>query len=495
MEYWCTELQKVESKVLTPVIALIERTIRLDFQKHIEFNDTLESPSKYKFVTRLLRQSVERAASHPPSVDLCLVDRILLAAEKSAALAMPDSNGQEERALHYRDGLIRAAIFTMGIYKVPADLAGFGDLFDPSKEAILQGIREIAIIAAATIGSVADLQCLIDPPRAFPTYEHPNFGIAFHGAAFCGHEGAVRYLLGLEKAQLDLQNICEGNTALHCAALAGHDSIVRLLLDKGASINIQNCSNATPLVCAASSGHESIVALLVAKGADPNLEDETGATALVWATLNSDEAIIRQLLKSDSIEVDGTLDMIRHQDALGRVMWENSASLVEMLLRSPNSTCNSSRGPTLRWACVGGYDSIVRLLLEDEGFWNNQNGYIYEEALPAVIVHDNAETMKVFLQSKHVDFERLTGNDVQGQSLLHLAVRHESHKSLKVLLGDPRFDPNIEDEAGETPLTTAFATGNIQAARLLLSNNVVDCILAGNAGATPLSRANSEDIL
>ncbi|KAK2772713.1 hypothetical protein FQN53_004460 [Emmonsiellopsis sp. PD_33] len=464
-------------------VDLLLRTIRLNSEKYFEFDFTCTpaTPSKRQFVARLLHQSVKQAASHPSSANCPLARGILLAAKESVALVMPDTNGQEEHALRYRDGLIH----------VTAALAGFrrGGL---SKEALMQTIREVAIIAAANIGSVSDLQCLIGLPGAFPTYEHNSFGIAFYGATFGGHEGAVRYLLGLKNVQLDFQNLSGGDTALHCAVLAGHNSIVRLLLDRGAGIDIQNFSRETPLLCATLSGHGSIISLLVANGADPNLRDQYGWTALMRATENSDEPAVRRLLKSDTIEVGSTLGLINYWNASERVMNENFASVLEMLLLSPKSNCNSLGYTTLQWACVGGYDFIVRLLLDDERFWNNLHDYIYTEALPVVILHDNVEAMKLILQSKYVDFERLA---ILGQLLLHLAVWHESHKSLKVLLGDPRFNPNIEDEAGETPLTTAFATGNIQAARLLLSNNVVDCNLAGNAGATPLSRANSEDIL
>ncbi|KAK2803703.1 hypothetical protein FQN50_006921 [Emmonsiellopsis sp. PD_5] len=305
---WVVDVSLLNARIVCKhfdniIVDLLLRTIRLNPEKHFELDFTRipNTPSKRQFVARLLHQSVNQAASHPSPANPPLISGILLAAKESAALVMPDTNGQEERALHYRDGLIQATMVQLGIRVVTGVLAGL-QRGGPWKEELMQMIREIAIIAAANIGSVSDLQCLIDTPGTFPTYEHELFGMAFYGAAFGGHEDAVRYLLGLEKPQIDLQSEYVGHTALQSAALAGHESIVRLLLDRGAGIDIGNYSGETPLMCAAFSGHESIVSLLVANGADPNLEDVTERTALGWAMENNDKAVIHQLLKSDNLD-------------------------------------------------------------------------------------------------------------------------------------------------------------------------------------------------
>ena len=72
-------------------------------------------------------------------------------------------------------------------------------------------------------------------------------------------------------------------TLLIAAADGGQEAMVRMLLQRGASVNLQPPSGCTALMAAAVNGHTTIVQALLDAKADASLQDTKGCTALVWA--------------------------------------------------------------------------------------------------------------------------------------------------------------------------------------------------------------------
>lgn len=72
-------------------------------------------------------------------------------------------------------------------------------------------------------------------------------------------------------------------SALHYAAFAGHDGVVKLLLGKGANINALAPNQSSVLMMAVREGHEQLVKDLLSAGADPRVSNDWGDTALTWA--------------------------------------------------------------------------------------------------------------------------------------------------------------------------------------------------------------------
>ncbi|KAH3813581.1 ankyrin repeat domain-containing protein 39-like [Dreissena polymorpha] len=90
-----------------------------------------------------------------------------------------------------------------------------------------------------------------------------------------------------------------GYTALHYASRNGHTDICRLLMDKGASPNIQTKSGGvTPLHRAAYCGHNDIVRLLLQRGADTTICDEDGKLPLHKAAEKGNKGITELLLQA-----------------------------------------------------------------------------------------------------------------------------------------------------------------------------------------------------
>ena len=72
-------------------------------------------------------------------------------------------------------------------------------------------------------------------------------------------------------------------TLLMGAACIGHEALVRMLLQRGASVNLQTSGGGTALMNAANFGHTTIVQALLDAKADASLQNINGITALMCA--------------------------------------------------------------------------------------------------------------------------------------------------------------------------------------------------------------------
>jgi len=87
----------------------------------------------------------------------------------------------------------------------------------------------------------------------------------------------------------------DDTTLLMAAAAAGQEAIVRMLLQRGASVNLQDSKGWTALMIAATSGHTTIVQALLDAKADASLEGNDGITALMIAECTKHTAIAQLL--------------------------------------------------------------------------------------------------------------------------------------------------------------------------------------------------------
>ena len=86
-----------------------------------------------------------------------------------------------------------------------------------------------------------------------------------------------------------------GETLLLAAAARGQDAMVRMLLQRGASVNLQTSLGGTALMLAASLGHTTIVQELLDAKADASLQAKSGRTALMFAELQKRTATVQLL--------------------------------------------------------------------------------------------------------------------------------------------------------------------------------------------------------
>ena len=84
-------------------------------------------------------------------------------------------------------------------------------------------------------------------------------------------------------------------TLLMGAACIGHEALVRMLLQRGASVNLQGSNGGTALMSAAYHGHTTTVQALLDVKADASLQDNDGDTAFVLAEHNKHTATAQLL--------------------------------------------------------------------------------------------------------------------------------------------------------------------------------------------------------
>jgi len=102
----------------------------------------------------------------------------------------------------------------------------------------------------------------------------------------------------------------DGATLLVAAALGGQEAVVRMLLQRGASVNLQDSYGGTTLMGAAAYGHTTIVRVLLDAKADASLQATSGGTALMAAELQEHAAaaqLLRQHAKRQTAEAEAAV--------------------------------------------------------------------------------------------------------------------------------------------------------------------------------------------
>lgn len=108
-----------------------------------------------------------------------------------------------------------------------------------------------------------------------------DLGLALREAAATGATAEVTRLIAAG-APLDAQD-AEGRTALLRAVAADQVEVSKLLLQAGASPNIQAANQDTPWLLAGASGRTAILAAMIPRGPDFTLRNRFGGNALIPA--------------------------------------------------------------------------------------------------------------------------------------------------------------------------------------------------------------------
>ena len=99
-------------------------------------------------------------------------------------------------------------------------------------------------------------------------------------------------------------------TLLMAAAAGGQEAMVRMLLQRGASVNLQDSFGCTALMAAAANGHTTTVQTLLDARADASLQSMNGSTALMAAERFSHSAVaqlLRQHAKRQAAEAEAAV--------------------------------------------------------------------------------------------------------------------------------------------------------------------------------------------
>lgn len=417
--------------------------------------DRPTSQSKISMGTRLLAEQVRAGKVNDKA---SLVSIIINGAEDTARI-LHDVEGVTAEIL--RDGLVSAAVTTLGVGRVLSLLTGVARMCreDDLKESP-SNCYQIALAAAAIIGNVPALNFLIDM-GADVNGVTMFYGIPLHAAASGGHTSAMNLLLdkGADPNRKDLQQQC---TPLYYTAMAGHETAAALLFSARADPNAANGCNETPLLLAARQGDTEVTALLLAQETvrPENTVDANGSNVIIPEVLRNHVDVVRKLLERPEVDVN---------------------EVDRNLLRTP-------LGIAAEW----GYGSMVELLLSvprvDKNARSKQNGRLPPLTHTANAGH--ADVVGLLLACEEVDVNRLTAGGPwwQGFSALTEAAGDGYVEIMQMLLEDPRVRFDDKEIGGLTPLTAAANTSQGRAAELLLARGA-DPNSKDNYGHPPLVHA------
>jgi len=154
----------------------------------------------------------------------------------------------------------------------------------------------------AATGNIDALRAVASRPRASPFIQDKEGNTALHWAVRNIHLILASMLLQSALALVNIVNVA-GETALHWAVRNGDDDvsvkIALLLIQRGASVSVQDANGVTPLHLAIADGHNRMTALLLQAQADPLLSTSDDAlTPLHFAAIYNRPQVIRALSKA-----------------------------------------------------------------------------------------------------------------------------------------------------------------------------------------------------
>ncbi len=215
--------------------------------------------------------------------------------------------------------------------------------------------------------------------------------------------GQFKRLIDASHPDLDAIN-AKGETLLHIAARSGNLTHVMLLIDLGASLNIQNHSGFTPLHLAAERGSTEIVELLLACGADFTKKTHFNGKLAQELVSDSQPQLRQTMLRHETLQTDSTrsqsqlhtavkaqnphavtilsrLGGVDNQDEQGVTPLHlaselENLSIVRTLLRQGASVDRpDKRGYTALWkACLKGQAQMAKFLIKVGANRSHRNG-------------------------------------------------------------------------------------------------------------------------
>ena len=266
----------------------------------------------------------------------------------------------------------------------------------------------------------------------------------------------TQQILSNGRIKIDSKHGENKDISLHKAALQGNFKICELLLRHGATVNSSNASNTTPLHLAIAGGNVDVFMLLLDSGADLNRRNNYGLTSLHIAAGCGHLQLCRILLKDYSLDLYAKdnggkipLHVCAHSHS-----WESFQFLVEM--GSDVHLKTKTGGTCLHIAAEVGDLNLCKMLLKNPSFdvhmIDDQGG----SPLHFCAVSGNNELFK-FLVEMGGDIYLKTKS---GKNCLHIAAEKGQLNLCQWLLQNYKYDVNITDNDGWTPLHSCLESGN-----------------------------------
>jgi len=273
----------------------------------------------------------------------------------------------------------------------------------------------------------------------------------------------------------------DGNTLLHyVAAKETREKKLHILLKRQEiNVNAQNGYGYTPLHSAVMGiALTALKALIKMPGIDVNLTDKEGRSAIHLAIPQADLGILELLLTISGMDIN--LQDVKNNSYL-HVAVKKRPLLVGRLLNMPGIDVNAKDGygrTPLFDAVLFKKKELVKLLLIAENIDADSKDNERRSPLMIAILEGDVEIVRHFLELALEKIDINYNYDGVG-TYLHMAVAAGHLEIVKLLLGVPNIDVNLQDSDGLEPLSLAFKKNKIEIAGLLLRR--ANCIISDSA--------------
>ncbi|CAF1414359.1 unnamed protein product [Adineta ricciae] len=283
-----------------------------------------------------------------------------------------------------------------------------------------------------------------------------NGSTLLHTACYFNNLPAVQRLVKLD-VNLDVRDF-QGKTALHRTR---DINIIKFLLECNADINATDADGNTAIhaKCAGERNKPlelEAIRVLHEYGAELDRCNSKGETCFHLAARKGNTEVLQLLFELDETNMRESIQAIEQKPN------EENISIVGLAIRSDH---------------------------QDSAAWLLEHGFMFKQNEPDELIHDIlSETITVAEPECLLQFLSKEGNATfsnayeDGNSTLHLAAAMATIEPLKFLLS-LGFDPDVVNQAKETPLFVATRINNIDAACVLIEHGV-DCRTKNDQGYT-----------
>ncbi|XP_015591539.1 serine/threonine-protein phosphatase 6 regulatory ankyrin repeat subunit A isoform X3 [Cephus cinctus] len=303
-------------------------------------------------------------------------------------------------------------------------------------------------------------------------------------AVEAGNQSMCRELLA-QQAQDQLRATTPaGDTALHLAARRRDVDMVRILVDYGATVDIQNGEGQTALHIASAEGDETLVKYFYGVRASASIADHQDRTPMHLAAENGHASIIELLadkFKASIFERTKDGSTLMHIASLnGHSECATMLFKKGVYLHMPNKRGARSIHTAARYGHVGIISTLLQRGEKVDATTNDNYTALHiavESAKPAVV-----ETLLGYGAEVHVRGGKLR------ETPLHIAARVPDGDRCALMLLKSGAGPNLTTDDGQTPVHVAASHGNL-ATLLLLLDDGGDPMFKSKNGETPLHLA------
>jgi ankyrin repeat protein len=279
------------------------------------------------------------------------------------------------------------------------------------------------------------------------------FDVLFNQGYFsCGE----KVFLKMKNFDLNKRVPMSGQTVLHLAADNDSLEVVSKLIERGASVNVEDRNGQTPLFCALSESEEIARLLLEKCEVDVHHRDKKGRTILHVAVEYA-PALVDRILQMgaaiDAVSESGTpleVALNVENSKMFKYLWDKTPQ-ADVL----NMVKNNARTP-LHMAADQGDLQLVKLLLE-KGLKINDVDKMGNTPLDAAAQNEHLPVLEVLLERDNGTV--VNKSDNMGRTLLHVAAKNGNFEMVELLV---RKGAKVElcDGQGKTAAEIALEEGH-----------------------------------